>query len=265
MGAGESADASEILGLEERALNAWPALQTVLMGGWILRFSEGYTKRANSACTLRGDAVPLAEIGWEIEALYERNGQRAIFRLTSLARAQDVEWLRERGYLRIEPTAVMTGGLPVEARADPGVTFANAPDEAWLAGFAAGNRYGPSVRPTLERMLAAIRPPAIYATVSDGGVACGYGLVVIERGRAGLFDILIEEHARRRGLGRRLVSAMLRAASAAGASGAYLQVLQTNVPAIALYRSLAFETQYEYAYFVRQAACRSEGRDDATC
>jgi N-acetylglutamate synthase len=264
MGAGDAA-IGEVRELEERALNAWPALQTVLMGGWILRFAEGYTKRANSACALRSDAVPLAVIGEEIEALYERNGQRTIFRLTSPARAQDVEWLRERGYVRIEPTAVMTGGLPVEARADPGVTYANAPDEAWLAGFAAGNRYGPTVRPTLEKMLAAIRPASIYATVSDGGVPCGYGLAVIERGRAGLFDILIEEHARRRGLGRRLLLAMLHAASATGASGAYLQVLQTNAPAIALYRSLGFETQYEYAYLVREAAGRANGRDDAPC
>jgi len=242
----------EILGLEERALNAWPSLQTVFVNGWILRFSEGYTKRANSACRLARDAAPLTETGEEIEALYARNDQRAIFRLNPLACEQDIAWLGQRGYARIEPTAVMTARLPGEATEEcGGIAFADEPHEAWLAGFAAGNRYGPAVRPTLEKMLAAIRPAAIYATLSEGGAACGYGLAVIERGRVGLFDILIEEPVRRRGLGRRLVSAMLRAASEAGACGAYLQVLQTNVPAIALYRSLGFERRYDYVYFVR--------------
>ena len=34
--------------LEEVAMNAWPALQQMLFDGWIVRFAQGYTKRANS-------------------------------------------------------------------------------------------------------------------------------------------------------------------------------------------------------------------------
>lgn len=241
---------TEIRGLEERALNAWPALQTVLIDRWLLRFSEGYTKRANSACSIDRDAAPLAEIGEEIEGLYARHGQKAIFRLNPFTRDEDAQWLAGRGYREIEPTAIMTASLDGALWRDPDVMLAESADEAWVSGFAAGNRYGPAVRPTLEKMLAAIRPPALYATLHDDGRPCGYGLAVIERGRVGLFDILIEEHRRGRGLGRRLVCGMLAAASDAGARSAYLQVLETNAPAIALYRSIGFARAYGYAYRV---------------
>lgn len=243
--------AQELRDLEELALNAWPALQTVLMGGWIVRFSEGYTKRANSACRLGGSSAPLSEIGEAIEALYARHDQEPIFRLTPLAGDEDAQWLARRGYAEIEPTAIMTKCLAGEMPADPGVIVTNAPGDAWLAGFAAGNRYGPAVRPTLEKMLAAIRPTALFATLMHEGRPCGYGLAVIERGRVGLFDILVEEQVRGRGLGRRLVGAMLSAGAGAGAESAYLQVLETNSAAIDLYRSLGFAKRYGYAYRVR--------------
>src|SRR5215469_9877896 len=55
--------------VEEACRNAWPALREVLLDGWLLRFSEGLTRRANSANPIL--PVGPADIAAS-EALYRR-------------------------------------------------------------------------------------------------------------------------------------------------------------------------------------------------
>lgn len=45
--------------IEEITLNTWPAEQSVLLNGWVLRTAAGYTKRANSVNPLYGEKALL--------------------------------------------------------------------------------------------------------------------------------------------------------------------------------------------------------------
>lgn len=247
-------DEAAIRDLEERGLNAWPALQTQLVQGWVVRFAQGHTKRANSACALGPDAAPLARIGPDIEALYRRHGQVPIFRLSPLASADDDAWLEGRGYRRIEPTHVMRlEALPDQMPSPPpgfSLGFTDHPASAWIDGFTAGDRHGTAGRDSLRAMLGALRQPARFATLTHEGSACGYGLAVIERGAAGLFDIQVDGTLRGRGLGRFLVAAILAQARQCGAGSAWLQVLAANEAACGLYRGLGFVPVHGYAYRV---------------
>jgi hypothetical protein len=94
--------------VEEVCLNAWPALREVFLGGWLLRFSEGFTRRANSANALGAVACIYPS---DCEALYRRLEQPAIFRVLTLLDPSTDEQLARRGYTAEGETCVLYGDL----------------------------------------------------------------------------------------------------------------------------------------------------------
>ena len=68
--------------IEERSMNAWPALQVVLYDGWVLRFAGGYTRRANSINPLYASGQDVEEKVQHCERLYRSKGLSVIFKMT---------------------------------------------------------------------------------------------------------------------------------------------------------------------------------------
>jgi GNAT superfamily N-acetyltransferase len=64
--------------VEEPTLNAWPPLTNVLYDGWVLSFSDGYTRRANSVHSLYPSRLPLADKIAVCEAAYAARGQGSV-------------------------------------------------------------------------------------------------------------------------------------------------------------------------------------------
>jgi ribosomal protein S18 acetylase RimI-like enzyme len=77
-------------------------------------------------------------------------------------------------------------------------------------------------------------------------VACG--LIMIEGGYTGLFDICTAPRWRRQGIGQALCFELLQAGREQGADRAWLSVLADNEPALRLYEKLGFHSVYEYWY-----------------
>ena len=245
-----------IRALEERSFNAWPALQTVLAGGWVLRFADGYTKRANSVNALL-PALAVEDIAAFAAPLYAAKGLPLIFRLSPLAGATDDQQLAALGYVRIDETIVMTAPIPILACADAAVHIAGRPVEAWTSGFARANDVPPPRQSIHDRMLASIQPSAAFAALKGADdLDFAWGLAVTERGMTGLFDIVTRPALRRHGGARRLVGSLLDWGRRQGAETAYLQILASNAPAIALYSSFGFGEIYRYHYRIRPDAIR---------
>jgi ribosomal protein S18 acetylase RimI-like enzyme len=236
--------------IEERMLNAWPALETRIAGDWLLRFADGYSKRANSATTLTaGAAMDAAMIGHLVEQA-RLWGIPAVVRVTPLCAGHLETALAGGGFAPVEPTFAMTAPTD-EAAMDTRVAISEAPTPDWIAANAASYGGVKADAGKLAAILARVRPPAAYATLSEDGEALAWGIGAVERGMIGLQDIVVAPAARGRRLARALVGALIAWGRTQGADRAYLHVAGHNAPARALYRSLGFTEAYAISHRVR--------------
>lgn len=75
------------------------------------------------------------------------------------------------------------------------------------------------------------------------------GLMVVSGGWGGIAAMYTHPSHRRRGLGARILTHLLSEGAARGAGKAFLQVVESNRPAVALYESFGFETVTAYDYW----------------
>src|SRR5205823_10473620 len=123
--------------VEATCFNAFPSLRQAILGGWLLRFSEGLSRRANSANPLQPDHRPPEAVIKAIEALYDRQGLPAIVRVPSFLGAIDRP-LMARGYTSEGESCVLHGAIDgVAALADPTIELSPHAGTEWLAAMAA--------------------------------------------------------------------------------------------------------------------------------
>ncbi len=244
--------------LEEAGFNAWPALEQLLADGWLLRFAEGYSRRANSANFLYpAPTDPERVIRW-CEERYAAHGLPATFRIVERPETTAAERaLEQRGYRRLSPSLTLSRPLDSPAAAPDTPPLAALALDEWLPVFALLSGAGPQGQSRHRRILEQLRlPHALGVLVADGRpVACG--LAVADRDLVGLFDLATHPAHRRQGHAARLVTALLGWAAQQGASTAFLQVAEQNSAARQLYARLGFQQRYRYWYRVRET-------DDAT-
>jgi N-acetylglutamate synthase len=245
--------------VEELGLNAWPSLQTIHYDGWLLRFADGYTRRANSVNPLYGSSIDTAEKIRHCEDVYRSREQPVVFKLTTAARPTELDSiLAEQGYVEEAPTSVQM--LDLSSIPDPETTAVNidtALTERWLSAFCRLNNVDSRHLPTMTRMLNNIIPARCFVALRqhsqlDAEIAA-VGLAVLERGYMGLYDIVTAARVRTQGFGTQLVLHLLQWGRVNGALHAHLGVMCNNVPALHLYGKLGFQEIYRYWYRVKPA------------
>ena len=253
---------SQISLLEELSLNAWPGHHTLLFDGWLLRFSEGYTHRANSVNTLySGSDIDLDEKIRTCENLYTSKKLPAIFKLTPVSTPSNLEEiLISKGYCAFEPTSVQmlelndlesSFSIPLSNREEVKIVQESQLRPGWLTAWLSLTSISTGHWANVEKLLGNIIPPRCFLRLEKSSQTVAAGLAVFERGYVGLFDIVTDPEFRRQGWGKRVVIELLKWGQYQGARNAYLQVLTTNSAAQQLYAGLGFREVYQYWYRVK--------------
>jgi ribosomal protein S18 acetylase RimI-like enzyme len=239
--------------LEELSLNAWPSPQTVYDDGWVLRFGEGYTRRANSVNPLY---MPHSDLDAHIqrcEQWYRARKQDVVFKMTPLALPKELDKvLSLRGYREEAVTSVQIADLgQINAPEDKNITLTHTVSDAWLDLFCRLRGLDRQSMSIMRQIISRITPAAAFATLHVDGGAAAMGLAVAERGYVGLFDITTHPDVRNRGLGQQLILHLLHWGKTQGATHGYLQVMTDNPPALRLYEKLGYSEVYQYWYRVK--------------
>jgi GNAT superfamily N-acetyltransferase len=236
---------------EELSLNSWPAIQTQLYDGWILRFANGYTKRSNSVSPLYMSAIRLKEKIDFCEKLYLNRGLPVVFKLTGESSPNDIESeLDKRNYLTIDETSVRTLDLEnhINRKPDDLIIDYHFTNE-WHEDFfncsdLVNNEYQKSAISILGAITA--KTIVVRKEINNNIIGCGFG--VIERDFVGIYDIVVSKAYRNNGFGKDIMNGILNYALQLGCKTAYLSVIVGNTPAENLYQQLGFQEIYKYWY-----------------
>lgn len=256
---------AQILQLETLAANAWPAAEVVALDGWRLRHTHGVTRRANSVWPNQADgATGLAEKISAVEAFYAARGLPVRYQICPAAQPVDLDAaLEARGYVRVARTAVqmvelstiLVRTLPLRQQPSFAIEVAEEFNEDWFAAYCQFEEVKPQEAAGRRLIMQAIRPLVGFALLQIDDTPAAVGMGVVEGGWLGIFNMATSVQFRRRGMASAVLRTLAIWAQLYEADRAYLQVMEHNAAAQALYARVGFETLYHYHY-------REQGKRD---
>jgi len=159
--------------IEELSMNAFPALSTVLVNGWILRFSNGYSKRANSINPIYACSLDIQKNIQMCDEMFKKNNLDTVFKLTEKEEVYEIDdILNGQGYAYEAKTNIMLKNIPgfqITEEEKKDVVIYNELRDDWFNGFVCMNKISPQHHLTLQKMLQSIIPETYYGCIIDNG------------------------------------------------------------------------------------------------
>jgi ribosomal protein S18 acetylase RimI-like enzyme len=247
-----SGDIKLIRLIEELAANGWPAYIQQTLGAWRLRANMDVTKRANSVYT-SGPFPEHSEWMDIIEDFYQRRAISPCFYISKASPAELDGILESAGYHKaFECYTMVASCMEVLNRSMKSDHFAYEFEEdasnEWIHDFMRLEGYSADRYEGYLHIFSSIGPKKAFVSLRDHGELSAMGTVVVERGWAGLSNIIVDAAQRGQGAATALLRNLAEWSLSSGAGQMYLQVLKDNSPAISLYRKLGFTPLCEHHY-----------------
>ncbi len=238
-------DRALLLRIEKAGVHAWPALEAMPLNGWLWRYSDGGSQRANSVSTLAFTGQDVEAAIDEAERRYATRGKGTMFQVSDASQPAGLDArLHARGYRINDPCVTLVQKIAQNAICPDGVEHFTTATTEWFDCYA--SVITPERRRIAPRILYRIPAQRTFCAVRRDGriVATALGVV--------LDGVLIAECvatlAGARGSGA--ASAVMRGLSSWGAAQgckfSALQALVNNAPAQALYSRLGYDELGRY-------------------
>lgn len=238
---------------EEILLNQWQPLQTILYDGWVLRFADGYTKRANSVNPIYYSNGDIHKKIKHCEKMYAAHQLKTIFKITPFMHPENLDDILEtEGYAAVDPTSAQRLDLrQVKPPTLQTIRIDEHVNDEWIDQFCLLNSVDEKHKQTMKRMQSNRCSEKGFFTLYHNGEIAACGLGIVERKALGLFDIITSHKFRNQGLGEQLILNILHWGKDQGAAYSDLAVLLNNIPALRLYAKLGYKEMYSYWYRVK--------------
>lgn len=239
--------------LEEISQNASRAERGLMIDGWNVGLSPGLAKRSRCVNAFYPSARPFADNLAAARTAYAAAKLPCLFRITPFVADTTLDaQLAALGFLSFDNTLVQVLPLAdlqlghvrpasITVRAQPDLSQA----AAWVGDMRGDSAADVAALATRWRHCAARIEPMFAFDALGHRVA--RSVAISEEGHVGIFDVGTAEAHRNRGYASALLAHQLRAAHAAGAHTAYLQVDSDN-ESRRIYERFGFRTAYEYGY-----------------
>ncbi len=239
--------------LEELSANAWPPEVIQIVDGWRLRFTQGVTRRANSVWPNNASGKTLLDEKLAlVEAFYGQFHLPARFKICPACLPADLdEVLAARAYTMDAPTAVQIASLNAalaRPQSQHAVSVSQTLTDEWFDIYCQSEGFSEERAVVIRAIQQRIAPRTGFAMLMVGGKPVAIGLGVLERGWLGVFSMSTHPAYRRQGCATAVLYALAEWGRAYGAVHIYLQVMDRNAPARALYAQAGFKTVYKYWY-----------------
>jgi RimJ/RimL family protein N-acetyltransferase len=242
--------------LEYFSFNAWPAVVIRAMDGWQLRFNWGVTRRANSVWPNEAKSRrALNEKLTMVEDFYSFWRYPARYQICPAAQPSNLDTiLAKRGYASDALTAVQIAPLNkvlahTVANPDHRVTVSDTFDSRWFQLYCQTEQFSGRVAEVRQEILQRIRHHTGYALLQIENRPVAVGLAVAEQDWVGIFCMTTHPDYRRQGAATAILRALAKwGQECSNIRQIYLQVMENNPPALALYAKAGFETLYHYHY-----------------
>lgn len=238
--------------LEELTLNTWPGLEELLFDGWVIRFANGFTGRANSVNPIYSSTIPAGLKIRYCEGLMRDRNILPTFRISPIADPENlVDLLGNKGYQAIDPTWVMVKDLEVNDHSNTRskLVIREIPLDEWLPLYYSLSNLNLDTYTTRYQIIQKIAGKLSLLVVREGNENISTCMTVQNGPFLGIFSVVVRPEFRKRGIANMFMDTIMSDASSRDVDKCFLQVEKNNQTAVRLYEKLGFQQVYSYTYW----------------